>query len=142
MGSVHQDASGLKHIPLLTPCYIFMWANIPDQNIHVGDVLFSNHHPYSSSDISITWVTSLASSLHHTLVASQYMTPYFLFSLGSATLSSIACVEERSVTSSMLGCSLAFIAAIFFPETERDESSETLSQSASVDEIRNGRPFI
>ena len=63
MGSVHQDASGLKHVPLLTPCYIFMWANISSRNSHVGrHVLFSNDHPCSSSNISITWVTSLASS--------------------------------------------------------------------------------
>ena len=42
IGSVHQDASGLKHIPLLTPCYIFMWANISNRNSHVGrHVLFS-----------------------------------------------------------------------------------------------------
>ena len=60
MGSVHQDASGLKHIPLLTPCYIFMWANISNRNSHVGrHVLFSNDHPCSSSNISIAWVTSL-----------------------------------------------------------------------------------
>ena len=40
--TVHQDASGLKHIPLLTPCYIFMWANISNRNSHVGrHVLFS-----------------------------------------------------------------------------------------------------
>ena len=64
MGSVHQDASGLKHIPLLTPCYIFMWANISNRNSHVGrHVLFSNHHPCSPSNSSLAWVTSLASSL-------------------------------------------------------------------------------
>ena len=75
MGSVHQDGSGLKHIPHLTPCYMFMWANISNRNSHVGrHVLFSNHHPCSSSNISITWVTSLASSTSHTCVASQYMT--------------------------------------------------------------------
>ena len=57
LGSLHQDASRLKHIPLLTPCYIFMWANISARNSHVGrHVLFSNRHPYSSSSISITWV--------------------------------------------------------------------------------------
>ena len=54
MGSVHQDASGLKHIPLLTPCYIFMWANMSNRNSHVGrHVLFSNHHPCYSSNISL-----------------------------------------------------------------------------------------
>ena len=57
LGSLHQDASRLKHIPFLTPCYIFMWANISARNSHVGrHVLFSNRHPYSSSSISITWV--------------------------------------------------------------------------------------
>ena len=45
---------------MLCTCYIFMWKNISDRNSHVGrHVLFSNDHPYSSSDISITWVTVL-----------------------------------------------------------------------------------
>ena len=54
-----------------------MCANISDRNGHVGrHVLFSNDHPCSSSNISITWVTSLASSISHTCAASQYMTVY------------------------------------------------------------------
>ena len=56
-----------------------MWVNISNRNCHVGrHVLFSNDHPCSTSNISITWVTSLASSLWHTCVAWQYMTsPFF-----------------------------------------------------------------
>ena len=47
---------------LCDSCYIFMRANISNRNSHVGrHVLFSNDHPCSSSNISITWVTSLAS---------------------------------------------------------------------------------
>ena len=57
-------------------------------------------------------------------------------------LSNIAFAEHHSVTSWILGCSLAFIAAILFPEVERDESSANMSQSTSVDEILNGRSFI
>ena len=45
MGSVHQDASGLKHIPLLTPCYIFMWANISNRNSHVGRCFIQQRSP-------------------------------------------------------------------------------------------------
>ena len=56
-------------------------------------------------------------------------------------MSNIAFAEHHSVTSWMLGCSFAFIAAILFPEAERDESSANRSQSASVYEIFNGRSF-
>ena len=57
-------------------------------------------------------------------------------------LSNIAFAEHHSVTSWILVCSLAFIAAILFPEAERDESSANMSQSTSADEILNGRSFI
>ena len=57
-------------------------------------------------------------------------------------LSNIAFVEHHSVTSWILGCSLAFIAAILFPEAERDKSSANTSESASVEEILNGRWFM
>ena len=57
-------------------------------------------------------------------------------------LSNIAFTEHHSVTSWILGCSLAFVAAVLFPEAERDESSANMSQSTSVDEILNGRSFI
>ena len=36
MGSVHQDDSGLKHVPLLTSFYIIMWVKISNQNSHGG----------------------------------------------------------------------------------------------------------
>ena len=51
-------------------------------------------------------------------------------------LSNIAFTEHHSVTSWIL------IAAMLFPEAERDESSANMSQSTSVDEILNGRSFI
>ena len=57
-------------------------------------------------------------------------------------LSNIAFAEHHSVTSWMLDYSLAFIAAILFPEAKRDESSANMSQSTSVDEIFNGRSFM
>ena len=57
-------------------------------------------------------------------------------------LSNIAFAEYHSVTSWMLGSSLAFIAPILVPEAERDESSASMSQSTSVDEILNGRSFM
>ena len=57
-------------------------------------------------------------------------------------LSNIAFAEDHSVTSWIIGCSLAFIAAMLFPEAERDESSANMSQSTSVDEMLNGRSCI
>ena len=64
---------------------------------------------------------------------------YHTFSSG---LRNTAFSEHHSLTSWILGCSLAFIAAVLFPEAERDESSANMSQSTSVDEILNGRSFI
>ena len=57
-------------------------------------------------------------------------------------LSNIVFAEHHSVTSWILGCRLAFIAAMLFPDAERDESNSNMSQSTSVDEILNGRSFI
>jgi len=39
----------------------------------------------------------------------------------------------------MLGCSLAFTAAIIFPEAERDESSANMSQSTANTEEKSPR---
>ena len=55
LGSVHQDVSGLKHNPpLLTPCYIFMCANISVRNSHVArHVLFSHDHSCSPVTLAL-----------------------------------------------------------------------------------------
>ena len=57
-------------------------------------------------------------------------------------LTNTAFAEHHSVTSWILGGSLAFIAAMLFPEAEKDEPSTNMSQSTSIDEILNGRSFI
>ena len=61
--------------PGLSVCYIFMWANISDRSSHVGRHVFIQPRSLLfSTDISITWVTSLASSLWYLCVTPQYTT--------------------------------------------------------------------